>query len=210
MPPGAGVVVTPPAGAVALDAAALAPIRPALGGGSEATLAQLDGHRDGAGDLLLAACVATPIPGWVEDMRPSIEGRLAAFAITSAEKLVAGELEARPAPGGMVLFPRGATAAPPVGVTRTFLGFRADHQVLTCFATCATPAAAPPHVARACDASVAAARLESAPPPPPGIVLASTTWAIHHPHPTMAWAGITCLALAAVAMGWRKRPRSRI
>ncbi|MDB4945681.1 MAG: hypothetical protein JWP97_5215 [Labilithrix sp.] len=217
MPPGAGVVLVVPEGAVPLDEATLARVRPALGGGADAALVDLSGHRVDRGDLLVSACVATPIPGWVEDMRPSIEGRLAAFAITSAERLAGGDLEARPLPGAMALFPRGVAGAAPVGFTRTFLGFAEGPRVVTCFATCLRPVGAVPASSlslppspRACDASVAGARLESAPPPAPGVALASIAWAIHHPHPALLWAGISSLALAGLAMAWRKRPRSRI
>lgn len=164
--------------------------RPALAGASGASVTQWTAWRapDARGETLLLGCVATPIPGWVEDMRPAVEARANGLAGASADRLAGGD---------------GASH------TRTFLGWTRD-DVVTCFATCAAPKATAGG-ARACDASVDAARLvDSAPPPPSGLALGGLTWAIHHPSNAVLGGGVSVFFLAVVAMRTRRRPRSRI
>ncbi len=164
--------------------------RPALAGGANAVVTQWTAWRtqDASGEALLLGCVATPIPGWVEDMRPAIEARANGLASGSADRLAGGDAASH---------------------TRTFLGWtRGD--VVTCFATCAAPRATA-RDARACDASVDSARLvESAPPPSPGLTLGALTWAVHHPSRAVLGVGVCVFLLAVVAMRTRRRPRSRI
>jgi hypothetical protein len=186
--------------------------RPALGGGSGATLTQWSALRSPASsDVLLLACVATPIPGWVEDMRPSVEARTLAFASSSAERIVGVAVETHDEGGQLALRPVGATDdVPRMGVTRTFLGWTGS-EVVTCFATCARPQAPDPRRPRACDVSVARARLEGgAAPPAPGLALGAVTWAVHHPSKTVLWGGLLTFFVGAVAVVSRRRPRSRI
>ena len=194
---------------------------PALGGGSDAALVQWTATRSGEGDVLLLGCVATPIPGWVEDMRPSIEGRNLGFAISSAERLVGGDVEPRPELGYLALLapgsaaPRSAIAGElprtSIGISRTFLGFSAASEVVTCFATCATPHAVAHAGPRTCDESVTRAHLSGeVAPPPAGLALGATTWAIHHSGAALAWAAALTICLGAVAIVTRRRPRSRI
>ena len=183
---------------------------PELGGGSNATLVQWTALGSGEGDVLLLGCVATPIPGWIEDMRPSIEGRNLAFAVSSAQRLVGGDVEPKIELGYLGLHAPGPSHAR-IGVSRTFLGFSAASEVVTCFATCATPQNVAHAGPRTCDASVTHARLSGeVAPPPAGLALAATTWAIHHSRPTLAWAAALTICLGAVAIVKRRRPRSRI
>ena len=161
---------------------------------------------------LLLGCVATPIPGWVEDMRPTVDARTLALLDASAERVVGAPIETRTAPGHLGLRTVGAPeGAPLVGIGRTFVGF-GEHDVVTCFAACVVPkAAAPATVSRTCDASVRAARLVGdRAPPPSGVVLGALTWAVHHPGATVTWGGFLTFALGVVAVVSRRRPRSRI
>ena len=179
------VAAAPPPGWPPADAP-----RAPLTGGSSTRVTQWNAWRaDGqSGEALLLGCVATPIPGWVEDMRPAVEARTSGLAATSADHLVGGDAIAH---------------------TRTFVGWTAD-DVVTCFATCAAPRA---FVGRApaCDASVDAARLEgSGAAPPPGLALGAATWAVHHPSPTVQGTALLAFFLAVVAVRTRRRPRSRI
>ena len=202
------VYAEPPAGATEVVVKG-----PDLGGGSDASLVQWTALRSGGGDVLLLGCVATPIPGWIEDMRPSIEGRNLAFAVSSAQRLIGGDVEPKAELGYLALFAPGpaAPAREAVGISRTFVGFSAAPAVVTCFATCATPQAVAHAGPRTCDASVQRARLSGdVAPPPPGLALAATTWAIHHSRPTLAWAAALTFCLGAVAILTRRRPRSRI
>lgn len=191
---------------------------PPLGSGSGSKYTQWSAKRSpSAGETLLLGCVATPIPGWVEDMRPTVDYRTVALMNATAERIAGAPIEARDETGYFSLHPAGAPAgAAPVGIGRSFVGW--DHAaVVTCFATCArvrpgrTAAAGDPAGRRACDASVLAARLEgSTAAPRPGLVLGAMTWAVHHPSRTVAWGGILTIALGTLAVGARRRQRSRI
>ncbi len=179
------VAAEPPAGWLTAELA-----RPPFASGSTAAVTQWTAWRApaGGGEALLLACVATPVPGWVEDMRPAVEARVKGLAGASADRLAGGDAAAH---------------------TRTFVGWTAG-DVVTCFATCAAPKATA-HGARACDASVDAARFEgSAAPPSPGLALGALTWAVHHPATTVLWGGVFVFLLAVVAVLTRRRPRSRI
>lgn len=201
--------------------------QPPLGGGSGATFTQWEASRSpNAEGTLLLGCVATPIPGWVEDMRPAIDARTVALMNGSAERVVGVPVEARdgaspasagarstPEPAGhFYLRPVGAPEdAPRIGIARTFVGWN-EGSVSTCFAVCASSKqdGATSH-RRRCDASVLGARLDgSLGPPPPGVVLGAVTWAVHHPAQTVAWGGVLAFALGVVAVTSRRRPRSRM
>jgi hypothetical protein len=183
MPP-PSVAVVPPAG---WSAAELAP--PVLAGGADARVVHWSAFAAPDGRArLLAGCVATPIPGWVEDMRPAVEARARGLADGSADRLVGGDAAA---------------------LTRTFLGFTRT-EVVTCFATCAAPKSTSPPV-RACDGAVEAARLEGgAAPPPAGLALGTVTWGVHHPRAAVAGGALATFLVAVVAVAARRRPRSRI
>jgi len=161
---------------------------------------------------LLLGCVATPIPGWVDDMRPTVEARTLALLDASAERAVGAPVETRSASGHLSLRTVGAPeGAPFVGIGRTFVGF-GEHDVVTCFAACVVPKGTSDATSpRACDASVLAARLDGdRAPPPSGIVLGALTWAVHHPATALTWGGVLAFALGVVAVASRRRPRTRI
>ena len=179
------VAAEPPPGWTATEIS-----RPALAGGSGATLTQWTARRSSAGEVLLLGCVATPVPGWVEDMRGPVEARTASLAASSADRIAGAKVDA----------------------SRTFLGWNGG-DVVTCFATCASPVGptGPEPTASACVPSVAAARLTGGTAPPPaGCGLAAVSWAVHHPSNTMLAGGLVTLFVAALAVVWRRRPRSRI
>jgi hypothetical protein len=161
---------------------------------------------------LLVGCVSTPIPGWVEDMRPTVDYRTVALLDAAAERVVGVPVETRDASGHFSLRPVGAPeGAPFVGIGRTFVGFGA-HDVVTCFAACVVPkGSAAAMTPRTCDASVLAARLQGdRAPPPSGVVLGALTWAVHHPGAAATWGAVLTFALGVVAVASRRRPRSRI
>ncbi|MBX3202292.1 MAG: hypothetical protein KF894_29455 [Labilithrix sp.] len=203
---GPRVAHAPPAG---WSATAELP-KPKIADSAGASLVAWSAHRSADGDAaLVSGCVATPIPGWVEDMRPAVEGRTVALAGASAAAITGAPVDARPGADGIFeLRAVSELAGPPIGHARTFVGFD-DARVLTCFATCVGTRATPSP--RACDASVVAARLEgSSPPPAAGLALRGATWAVHHPRPTALGAGALAATLAVVALVTRRRPRSRI
>jgi hypothetical protein len=213
--------------------------QPPIAAGSGATLTQWRVSRSPANEVLVGACVATPIPGWVEDLRPSVVARTTAFTAAAAERVIGVPIELREARGAQsaeraeelaggvaggapdreadrrfLVLPAGAPeSGPRLGSARTFLGF-GEGSVVTCFVLCASRGAAPeppPSRARACDSSVLGARLEGdAAPPPPGAGLRGVTWAVHNPRSAAAWAGAIVAALGVLAVVSRRRPRSRI
>lgn len=159
----------------------------------------------GAHSTLTFGCVATPIPGWVEeDMRPAVEGRTVALAGASAALAAEHPIDARPdGHGGFELRDVRHLDAAPIGNARTFVGFDA-RRVHTCFATCIHHGSD----VEGCRAAVDAARLEgSSPPPSPGIALAGVHWAVHHPRPFAAASGLLLVTVGILAVVLRRRPR---
>lgn len=179
---------------------------------SAATLTSFEALAAPTGDaFLVRGCVAAKIPGWVEDMRPSIEARGVALLGAATERATALPTDARPRPGSPGVFelrPAAHLDAPPTGTGRSILGFGEQSEVLTCFASCVS-LAGPPR--EACESAVVGAHLSAdLPPPPPGILLGATTWAVHHPRPFAGGAAALLVASVALALALRPRPRSRI
>ena len=209
----ARVVAPPPAtsNGQAWDAAPVGP--PVLGGGAGATFTQWDATASAkSGDALLLGCVETPIPGWVEDMRQAVQARTRTLASTSLERIVGVPVDTRDADGHFdIRYAGGPEDAPRVGIARTFIGW-SEGAVVTCFAACATPKrVARADIGRACDASVAGARLEGgSAAPAPGLVLGAVTWGVHHPGATVMWCSVLAFALAVLAVVFRRKPRCRI
>src|SRR5689334_1633719 len=86
------VAAEPPPGWTATEVA-----RPVLSGGAGATLTQWSAMKaPTTPEALLLGCVATPIPGWVEDMRASVEARTLSLTSSSAERLAGIDLASRP------------------------------------------------------------------------------------------------------------------
>lgn len=159
---------------------------------------------------LVAGCVATPIPGWVEDMRPGVEARTVALAGAAAAKITGAPVDARPArpaPDGLFdLRAASHVGGPVLGSARTFIGFDAA-RVFTCFAACATKTA---DTSSGCEGSVDGASLEaSAPPPAPGFALRFGAWAVHHPKPTASAGAAAVVVVGALLVLFRRRPRFR-
>jgi hypothetical protein len=162
-----------------------------------------------AGDaFLVTGCVAASIPGWVEDMRPAVEGRTIALLGAATEKAAGFPIDARPRGGGLfALRPAAKLDGPPIGVGRPFVGFDASH-VVTCFASCVGKT---PKDLLGCESAVADAHLSpDPPPPPPGLFLGSVTWAVHHPRPFARGSAVLLLIGVVLALVFRPRPRSRI
>lgn len=200
----ASVSFEPPAGWKAAELE-----RPTIAEGTGATLTQWAAYRSPVADeTFVAGCVGTPIPGWVEDMRPPVEARTTALLGAAAAKITGAPVDVRGAGAVFELRPASDVGGAPIGTGRTFIGFE-EARVLTCFAACATRRTA--SEGRACDGAVAAARLEDGrSPPPPGLALRGATWAVHHPRPTaLAACGVILLA-GILAVGLRRRPRSTI
>lgn len=195
-----------------VEAAAEIP-QPPLGSGSGAAFVQWQAWREPrTRETLLLACVATPIPGWVDDMRPSVEARTVSVMNASTERVVGYPVETREMPGHFAIRAVGAPVEQAaVGSGRTFVGW-SEHDVMTCFAACASRQRDNhTDVRRICDASVAGARLDgSRPPPPPGIALGATTWAVHHPATAVRWGAAVIFVLGVLAVASRRRQRSRI
>ena len=206
-------VAVPPPPPLPWTTASVSP--PLLQGGAGAAVTQWEASRSPTtSDTMLLACIATPIPGWMEDLRPTVEARNVALMHASAERVMGGPVEAWGEGSDFQLRRAGAPAGSPrAGIARAFLGWD-DGVVVTGFAICAKSEADPATAtatARGCDASVLSAHLEgSSAAPPPGIVLGTVTWGVHHPSTAAVYAGVLAFALATLAVGSRRRPRSRI
>lgn len=174
---------------------------PKISGSAGAELTSFEALRAAPDDrsIVTQGCVATPIPGWVEDMRQAVEGRTVALAGASAALAAGHPIDARPdGRGGFELRDVRRLEEPPIGSAHTFVGFDAGH-VHTCFATC---------IGATCIAAVESARLEgSGPPPSPGIALSGVTWAVHHPRPFAIGVGVLLVLTGALAVALRRRPR---
>lgn len=187
--------------------------RPPIGTGSGSVFTQWQAWRSPrASETLLLGCVATPIPGWVDNMRPSVEARTVSVMNASVERVVGVPVETREMSGHFALRPVGSPEGTPwVGTARTFVGF-GEHDVVTCFAACAAPKrdnAA--DVGRICNPNVLSSRLEgSLAPPPSGLTLGSITWAVHHPATSARWGAALVFALGVITVASRRKPRSRI
>ncbi|MBX3207602.1 MAG: hypothetical protein KF764_21310 [Labilithrix sp.] len=203
--PAPRVAAEPPAGWHATADVA----KPKIADSAGASFTTWSAHRSEGGDAtILSGCVATPIPGWVEDMRPPVEARTVALAGASAAAVTGAPVDARAGDDGLLdLRAASDLARPPLGRARTFIGFD-EARVFTCFAACVSNAGGE---RRPCDAAVAEARLEgSLAPPAPGLALRGATWAVHHPRPTAVGAGGLAVALGLLAVVLRRRPRSRM
>ncbi len=108
---------------------------------SSATLTSFRALVAPGGDaVLVRGCVASSIPGWVEDMRPAIEARTLALVGAATEKATGFPMDARRDPGRpedrvFALRPAARLDEPRIGIGRPFVGFD-DAHVLTCFAAC--------------------------------------------------------------------------
>jgi len=195
--------------------------KPPIAESSGARFVQWQAARSASDDAALAVgCVATPIPGWIEDMRPAVEARTVALAGAVAARITGAPVDARVEDGSLALRAANDLGGPLVGRAQSFVGFD-DAHVVTCVATCAAtgatrrhePARGPTPDASTSDCPhvIAGARLEAAlPPPKPGVGLRAATWAVHHPRP-VALGGLGLVVLVGIlAVVGRRRPRSQI
>lgn len=202
------VLDVPPPGWPATEIA-----RPRIAETAGAQMTSFRANRSASDDAaLVSGCVATPIPGWLEEMRPAVEGRTIALAAAAAERVTGRAVDARAdASGALELRAASDLQATPLGVARTFVGFDAS-RVFTCFVLCATriPRGSETAEPLGCESSVRQATLEgSVAPPHAGLGLRSVAWAIHHPRPSALVGGGLMLAAGIIAVVTRRRPRCR-
>lgn len=188
---------------------------PAIAASSGARLVGFRPLRGPGGAVFASGCVATSIPGWVDDMRAPIEARTVALVGAASERLRGAPIDVgtdeldRPAPTAHVLARAhvlrlaSRLEEPPIGSARSFVGFD-DGAVLTCFATCVAEDPA------LCSGATRASRLVgSTPAPAPGVALRGVDWAVHHPRDTAVGGGLTIVALGILAVITRRKTRSR-
>lgn len=194
------VVVDVPGG---WRAATVAP--PKINESSGAAIAQFAAFTNEVATITIG-CVATPIPGWSEEMRPAVEGRNVALAGSSAAIASGTPIDAKSGEHGVfVLRSANDLEGPPVGSARTWLGWDAAH-VHTCFATCTGPS---DHGA-SCQNSIETAHLEgSTRSPPPGLALSAVEWAVNHPKPFATGAAAFVILAGIAAVLTRRKPRFR-
>lgn len=162
------------------------------------------------GPSLVAGCVATPIPGWVEDMRPAADARVTAFAGAVASRVIGRPARVMAgADGNLAVHVDGDAADGSRGAARTFLGFDSAN-LYACVAVCVNPREFSSS-ARDCAALVRDTHLEgSAEAPAPGHLLMLASMALHQPKLALtAFVGISLL-FAVLAIVTRPKPRSRV
>ncbi len=194
-----------------IDGTAAVP-RPTIGTASGSVFTQWQAWRSpSTHETLLLGCMATPIPGWVDDMRPAVDARTVSVMNASVERVVGAPVETFDMSGHFGLRAVGSPAGSAgLGIGRTFVGWD-EHNVLTCFAACTAPQERSADARRTCDPSVLSSSLDHAmPPPSPGLVLGALTWAVHHPSTTASWGAALVFALGVIAVTSRRKPRSRI
>lgn len=182
-----------------------------LAEGSGATITQWDAWRsDDGASTLLAGCVQTPIPGWVEDLRPSVVSRARGVALAASERL-AGRTVLPEGDGASVQL-LDATSRATIGSLASFLTFPRGPSapaVATCFATCVDR-----HERlgdRACAGAVASAVIvDGGPPPAPGLTLGAASWATHHGRVVVLGALLMVLTGGFLGIVTRSKPRARI
>lgn len=184
---------------------------PPLSEGSGASLTSFHATRSNdASVTLVSGCVATPVPGWVEDMRPSVENRTTGLLLATSERASGAAVVPTREPDSSLVLDFADAPRARAGVGRTFVGF-GDGRIATCFVTCVASRARQETSPLACMRAVATARLEnSESPPPPGLVLGAATWAIHHARTTAGISAATVTLLGVLAVATRKKPRSRV
>lgn len=199
------VTTVPPLGWVVADV-----VRPMIAESAGASITEWRASRSvDEHAVLVTGCVATPIPGWVEDMRPAVEARTTALAGATAERITGVPMDARiDGAGGLVLRMASDLGGPVVGRARTFVGFDSS-RVFTCFATCVVREKSLIYNGLGCESAVAEARLEgSMAAPDPGLALRGVTWAVHHPQPAAIGGGFVVLLAGILAVVTRRKPRS--
>ena len=175
---------------------------PKISESAGAELTQFVSLRSDDAGAITFGCVATAIPGWVDDMRPAVEGRTVALAGASAALANGNPVDARDDHhGGFELRVASDLGGPVIGRARTFIGFDPSH-VHTCFATCVR--------STTCEHAIETARLEgSLPPPSPGLALSAVTWSVHHPHPFALGTAVAIALVAILSVALRRKPRHR-
>lgn len=169
---------------------------------------------DGSAGVYVASCLATEIPGWVEEARPFVAARVHGLAAHLAGVAASEVVALRPlGPDGLLgvapVAP-GPAVSDAIGTARTFIGFDGA-RLVTCGATCVRR----PHERGApgpafCEAALASLRLEgTTAPPPPGLLLGMVADAVQHPSDVVGGACGAAFLLACVAIATRRRPRTR-
>jgi hypothetical protein len=180
---------------------------PPLDPASGSTRTQGRAWRSVDGATFLVGCVASPIPGWLEDMRPAVEARSLAVAGAATGAAIGTPVGAVRAGDAFDLRSAAAPDGPVLGRARTFLGFEGE-SVSICFAVCAAQRAG---AWDGCRGALAGARLQGGgPAPAPGVALRGVAWAVHHPRHAGGGAAALAAVLAALAIVTRRTPRSRV
>lgn len=181
-----------------------------------ATLAFFEARTSVDGARAVAACTTIEISGWLDEIRPIAEDRLEGLAAGTFVKAVGrapkwtrrtpATTDTRSNVSRIELVPSGASEERGASGA-LFLGFSGSPSpnVVACFAVCA------PRDEDGASCHGERARFEGpfVAPPPPTLPLRALATAVHHPREATAAGGALVLALAALYVGSRPRPRIR-
>jgi hypothetical protein len=181
-----------------------------------ATLAFFEARTSADGARAVAACTTIEISGWLDEVRPIAEDRLEGLAAGTFVKAMGRAPKwTRPPPtttdpragvSRIELVPSGASAEHGASGA-LFLGFSggSSPKVVACFAMCAPRDEDGP----SCHGERANFEGPFVAPPPPTLLLRALAAAVHHPREASAGGAAIVLALAALYVRSRPRPRIR-
>ena len=206
-----GIAFEPPPSWVAAEIA-----QPALAaaGGSSFSSWVTQRSEDGQ-HALVAGCVATPIPGWVESMRGPAMARTTELVLATTERIVASPVVVASDTGNALELavadsPEGTRAA---AYARRFITFgdpNNEPTMFTCYFVCGSQVAKAKPLAACADIAAHAELRGGARPPAPGLALSTIEWLVRHSRQTAVGGGAAVAIAGLLSVVTRRKPRARI
>ncbi|MCL2778534.1 MAG: hypothetical protein FWD73_11065 [Polyangiaceae bacterium] len=193
--------------------------QPALPGAGGSSFSSWVAQRSEDGQhTLVAGCVATPIPGWVEPMRRPAMARTTGLILATAERIVASPVVVTSDTGNVLEL---TVAGSPAGTrasayARRFIAFGDsaandnEHKIFTCYFVCGSKAADAKPLDACAEIAARAELRGGALPPAPGLALSTIAWLVHHARQTVLGGGAVVATAGLLAIVTRRKPRARI
>lgn len=190
MSSGVELVVPAPSGFTRADVAA-----PDLTQSPQLSVEQWASARDASGGTLVWGCIAADATAWNADATELAQDKLTELAAKNTAKAMH---TVRTAQEGR---DRALASDDARATARTILAFTPD-RVHACVVACTSPE---------CASAVEVAKISGATvdPPPPGVALGALSYAVHHPHQSLAALGGLVVLAAALAIATRPGKRKK-